>query len=82
MSRPETWRWALPEDGIVDDIAVEIAARGDRPVALTPTERRIAARRILAAGGNAQDVATRLHLSGHRARDLAANAPEFIREAS
>jgi hypothetical protein len=42
-----TSRWLLPEDGI----ATEIAALGARPVALTRTERRLAAALILACGG-------------------------------
>jgi hypothetical protein len=41
----------LADDGIVDPIAVEIAARGTRTVALTPAERQLAAARILARGG-------------------------------
>lgn len=64
----------LPEDGIVDPIAVEIAASGARPVALTQTERVLAAARILAAGGSRNDIATRLHVSGNSARHLAERA--------
>ena len=41
-------RWVLPEDGIVDEIAVAIAAAGTRPVALTRTERWLAARPVAA----------------------------------
>ncbi len=41
----------LPDDGIIDLIAVEIAARGTRPVALTRAEGRLAAAAILARGG-------------------------------
>ncbi|MGK5559192.1 hypothetical protein ACSNOI_47105, partial [Actinomadura kijaniata] len=44
--------WLLPDDGIVDYIAVEIAASGHRPVRLTRTERLLAAALILAAGGS------------------------------
>jgi DNA-binding CsgD family transcriptional regulator len=64
----------LPEDGIVDPIAIEIAASGSRPVALTQTERVLAAARILAAGGSRNDIATRLHVSGNTARTLADRA--------
>ncbi|QKG27301.1 hypothetical protein [Actinomadura verrucosospora] len=64
----------LPEDGIVDPIAIEIAASGARPVALTQTERVLAAARILAAGGSRNDIATRLHVSGNTARHLADRA--------
>lgn len=62
--------WLLPEDGILDPIAVDIAARGVRPVALTPTERRIAASRILATGGSATTLTRRLRISHSAARAL------------
>ncbi|WP_157254833.1 hypothetical protein [Nonomuraea typhae] len=62
-------RWSLPEDGIVDELAVEIAARGEQ-VALTKTERRRAAERIVAAGHSAAELGTRLHLSGSTALAL------------
>jgi hypothetical protein len=39
---------SLPDDGIIDPIAVEIAARGIRSVALTRAERQAAAAAILA----------------------------------
>jgi hypothetical protein len=63
--------WLLPEDGIIDEVAVELAATGARAVALTPTERRLAAIRILRAGGTVHRVARRLHMSYGRARALA-----------
>jgi hypothetical protein len=66
-------RWTLPDDGIIDLIAIEIAAGGARPVTLTPAERRLAAARILARGGGASLIAKRLHLSGTTARRLAAS---------
>jgi len=43
----------LADDGIADPIAVEIAVRGTRTVALTPVERRLAVARILARGRHA-----------------------------
>ncbi|WP_021592042.1 hypothetical protein [Actinomadura welshii] len=64
----------LAEDGIVDPIAIEIAASGSRPVALTHTERVLAAARILAAGGGVNVIAERLHVSGSTARRLAHRA--------
>lgn len=64
--------WLLPEDGICDPVAIDLAARGVRPVALTPTERRIAATRILAAGGTATTLARRLRMSHATARVLVA----------
>jgi hypothetical protein len=63
--------WLLPEDGIIDEVAVEITAAGTRRVRLTETERRHAAARILAAGGSITTIAARLHVSHHRARALA-----------
>ena len=46
MTTVAYWPWTLPEDGILDPIAIELAARGIRPVALTPVERITAAARI------------------------------------
>jgi hypothetical protein len=63
--------WLLPDDGIIDPVAVEIAARGTRRVRLTAPERRAAAALVLARGGSATDIASRLHISGSSARDLA-----------
>jgi hypothetical protein len=62
----------LADDGIIDMVAVDVAARGARPVALTPAERHLAAARILAQGGTPYLVAKRLHVSGSTALALAA----------
>jgi hypothetical protein len=59
----------LPEDGIVDEIAVELAARGE-PVMLTKTERHAAAGQIVAWGHGPAVVAARLHLNGTEAKTL------------
>ena len=69
---PARRRLALADDGIIDPIAVEIAARGARPVALTRAERQLAAARILARGGTPYVIAKRLHVSGTTALTLAA----------
>jgi hypothetical protein len=69
MSRAKR-AWELPEDGIVDWIAVALATAGTRPVALTPTEREIAGARILAAGGSCRDIVVRLKLTERDGRDL------------
>ena len=61
-ARPSTL--TLPDDGIIDPVAVEIAARGIRPVALTAAERQLAAARILACGGTLTSICARLHVSG------------------
>jgi hypothetical protein len=70
---PEPQRWVLPDDGIIDDLAVELAAAGTRPVALTRPERRLAAARILANGGTPYLISKRLHLSCQFAHALAAS---------
>ena len=64
--------WLLPEDGIVDELAVEIAATGTRRVALTPTERLAVAARILAAGGTPYLISKRLGVSSAHGHALAA----------
>ncbi len=69
---PPRPRWVIPDDGIIDHLAIEIAATGIRPVALTRAERRLAAALILAAGGTPYVISKRLHLSGQTARVLAA----------
>ena len=65
-------RLVLADDGIIDLIAVELAVRGTRPVALTGAERQLAAARILARGGTPYLISTRLHVSGSTALTLAA----------
>jgi hypothetical protein len=68
-AHPVTFTW--PDDGIIDPVAVEIVARGIRPVARTAAERQLAAARILAHGGTPTHVSTRLHVSGTTALVLA-----------
>jgi hypothetical protein len=65
-------RLVLADDGIIDLIAVELAARGKRAVALTRAERQLAAAAILDRGGTPYQVSKRLHVSGATARTLAA----------
>jgi DNA-binding NarL/FixJ family response regulator len=62
---------ALADDGIIDPVAVDLAARGTRAVALTRTERQLAAAVILARGGTTYHIAVRLHVSGTTAVTLA-----------
>jgi hypothetical protein len=64
-------RPALADDGIIDRIAVEIAARGAGTVALTRAERQLAAARILARGGTPYLISKRLHVSGTTGLTLA-----------
>ncbi|MGO9295089.1 MAG: hypothetical protein ACLP52_14645 [Streptosporangiaceae bacterium] len=71
-ARPARPSLRLTDDGIIDPVAVEIAARGARPVALTPAERSLAAARILGRGGTPYLISARLRVSGTTARTLAA----------
>jgi hypothetical protein len=70
-SQPSGDAWMLPDDGIIDLIAVEIAAKGERRVALTAPERRAAAEMILARGGTVTVIADRLCMSDNAASALA-----------
>ena len=69
-------RLVLADDGIIDLIAVDIAARGTRTVALTRAERRLAAAAILARGGTPYLISKRLHVSGTTALALAARCQD------
>jgi hypothetical protein len=64
--------WLLPDDEIIDLIAVEIAVKGTRAVRLTARERCIAAGMILARHGSDSVIAARLSLTPRYARELAA----------
>jgi hypothetical protein len=68
--------WVLPDDGIIDPIAIEIAASGSRSVALTAAERIVAAAVILARGGTPYLVSKRLHVSDRTALALAAKCQQ------
>jgi hypothetical protein len=74
--QPARRRLALADDGIIDPIAVDIAARGARTVALTRTERQLAAAHILARGELRLPVSERLHVSGTTAFTLAARCQD------
>ena len=74
-------RLALADDGIIDPIAVDIAARGARTVALTRAERQLAAARILAHGGTPYLISKRLHVSGTTALMLAARCQGVMTRA-
>jgi hypothetical protein len=66
--------WVLAEDGITDEIAVELAVTGARRVALTPGERIAAAAAILARGGTPYLISKRLRCSSETGHALAAAA--------
>lgn len=61
--RPTQSDWCITSDGIVDDVAVCIAASGERLVRLTPTEQLSAARLILESGGDVHDLQARLGIN-------------------
>lgn len=60
----------LPEDHIVDEVAVHVAVSGGRPVRLTATERELAAERIMAGGGGPGQLAEQLDMSTLEAMQL------------
>lgn len=68
----------LADDGIVDPVAVDIAARGVRPVGLTETERRAAVALLLSRGGSPSLAAYRMRISLSTVRAIAA----WLAEAS
>jgi len=53
----------LPDDGIVDPVAVAIAVTGERPVALTRTEQRAAARVLISRGVSTTAISYRLRIN-------------------
>ena len=65
--------WIIPDDGIIDPLAVQIAASGQRRVRLTRAERRLAAALILARGGSIYRVAQRLGIGWSTANALVAS---------
>ena len=70
--------WLLPEDGISDGHAVLIAIDGQRHVALTYSERVLAATVILAGRGTAKDVCVHLSLPHEVTEDECRNSPVLI----
>lgn len=60
----------LPDDGIIDPLAVAIAVTGERPVALTRTEQHTAARRLIGQGASTTTIAYRLRLNGRTVHQL------------
>jgi hypothetical protein len=64
-------RWERPDDGIVDEVAVDAVISGERALPLSRPERVLAARKILSAGGGVALISERLHISGKVAAKLA-----------
>lgn len=68
---PEDDPWLLhPDDGVIDQIAVSIAAYGERRVRLSHSERVIAARTLLRHGSTVSALCTRLILPYIVSEDL------------
>jgi hypothetical protein len=75
--------WLLAEDGITDEIAIQVAVEGLRPVRLTLNERRIVARRYLSAeGSTVKGLWQRLHVDPRTATALAREVRSEEREVA
>ena len=53
----------LPDDGLIDEVAVSIAVSGARRVRLTPSERDLAARIMVGRGADLAELAAHLGTS-------------------
>jgi hypothetical protein len=60
---PRTARNMLPDDGLIDEVAVTLAVTGARVVALTPAERDLAVHRMIARGADVAELAAHLGTS-------------------
>jgi hypothetical protein len=60
----------LPEDGIVDEIAVYLAVNGIRKVAMTHRERVEATRQMLLHGASIREMCDHLHVQPRIVRDI------------
>jgi hypothetical protein len=67
-------RWERPDDGVVDEVAVDAVVSGERALPLSRPERLLAARKILSAGGGVTLISGRLHVSNKVAAELAEQA--------
>ena len=65
----------LADDGLEDEVAVDIAVSGERRVRLTARERLLAAMAILKNGGTVRDVCVRLGLPAIVSEDLCRKTP-------
>lgn len=71
----------IPEDGIIDWLAVDIAVRGDRVVMLTVNERSLAVARLMRQGVGCNTVAARLGINRDAAQNLMHRTRKGDREA-
>jgi hypothetical protein len=60
-AQPQAGRHTIPNDGLIDPIAIEIAVRGTREVRLTWPERYIAAAMMHRLGVSFAEINMRLH---------------------
>jgi hypothetical protein len=64
-------RWERPDDGIVDEVAVDAVVSGERALPLSRPERLLATQKILSTGGGVTLISERLHVSNKVAAKLA-----------
>jgi hypothetical protein len=58
--------WILKDDGIFDDVAVDIAVEGLRPIAMTEAERRCAIERLAIFGQPPAEISRRVKMCSSR----------------
>lgn len=63
-----TKSWILPEDGIVDELAIRLAMSGERRIALTERERKIAVERMAKQGATSSEIIKALRAGPHWVR--------------
>lgn len=75
MRYPE---WKIPDDGDIDETAIEITVKGQRRVRLTETEVLIAARQIRDNGGTAETLQKHTGMSYRHARRIMVQLREDV----
>ena len=70
----------IRDDGIVDEIAIDIAFHGFRPVSLTSLERDIAIGKMINTGFDKPEIARRLYLDYETARKAINRVEQNIRK--
>ncbi len=70
VRRPHRQTAVLPEDGIIDNVAVQITVSGSRKVALTQRERLEATRLMLLQGASIREMCDHLHVQPKVVRQL------------
>jgi hypothetical protein len=62
--------WQIKDDGIIDEIAIQIAVQGTRPVRLTHSERKIVLLKLLQMGCGLTEIREHMHFSGKKLLDM------------